>query len=181
MTNLSVHLAVSLGEPLPHQLADGTGAPPSATGPCGSRPFRKGPCGPSIASGISGRFQPLSRTEGQLALALLALPPLSKTNIATGLGPFDLHASSTLPAFVLSQNQTLRRIEIKTFRSGRGRRSVPVSGSFRIPTQTYFAVGRRLPRPVPRTGRVRAFARKSGSFFKDRGARPLPRAAPSIG
>ena len=145
-----------------------------------SRPFNAVPCGTAFVSGISGRFQPLSRTEGQLAFALLALPPLSKANIATGLGPFDLHASSTLPAFVLSQNQTLRRIEIKTFRSGRGRRSVPVSGSFRIPTQTYFAVGRRLPRPADRPGR-RAFARKSGFLFKERGAWAAGCARPSIG
>ena len=117
VTNLSVHLAVSLGEPLPRQLADGTGAPPLTTGPRGSRPFNAGPCGPAFTSGISGRFQPLFRIRGQLALALLALPPLSAANIATGNRPFDLHASSTLPAFDLSQNQTLRRIEILRFHS----------------------------------------------------------------
>ena len=140
-----------------------------------SRPFNDPPCGEPFVSGISGRFQPLSRIEGQLAFALLALPPLSKANIATGLGPFDLHASSTLPAFVLSQNQTLRRIEIKTFRSGRGRRSVPVSGSFRIPTQTYFAVGRRLPRPADAAGGKGIRPKKRFPFQR---ARPRwPRAA----
>ena len=159
VTNLSVHLAVSLGEPLPHQLADGTGAPPLATGPCGSRPFNAKPCGFAFTSGISGRFQPLFRTKGQLALALLALPPLSKTNIATGLGPFDLHASSTLPAFDLSQNQTLRRIEISHFRSGsfpcrfRPGFEPAIALEFRVcirnfPAQTYLTVGPRLPHPA---------------------------------
>ena len=145
-----------------------------------SRPFNAIPCGTAFGSGISGRFQPLSRTRGQLAFALLALPPLSRVNIATNPGPFDLHASSTLPAFVLSQNQTLRMIEIQTFRSGRSRRSVPVSGSFRIPTQTYFAVGRRLPRPAE-SARGRAFARKSGFLFKEPGLAAAGCAGPSIG
>ena len=45
VTNLSVHLAVSLGKPLPYQLADGTRTPPSMTGPEGSPPFKIQPCG----------------------------------------------------------------------------------------------------------------------------------------
>ena len=154
MTNLSVHLAVSLGGPLPHQLADGTGAPPSTTGPCGSRPFNAKPCGFAFVSGISGRFQPLSRTEGQLALALLALPPLSKANIATNLGPFDLHASSTLPAFVLSQNQTLRRIEILRFRPGQARRSRSSFG-FVLKFPSTNLLDCRAPPPAPRRCRRR--------------------------
>ena len=170
VTNLSVHLAVRLGEPLHRQLADGTGAPPPTAGPRGSRPFNEAPCGAPFASGISGRFQPLFRIGGQLALALLALPPLSKANIATGLGPFDLHASSTLPAFDLSQNQTLRRIEILRFRSGQARRS-RLSFGFVVNSlaQTYLTVGPRLPRPAKHGGAPGwAKTRKSGSVFKER-------------
>ena len=39
---------------------------------------------------------------------LRTLSPLEFTNIATSKLPFDLHVLSTPPAFVLSQNQTLR-------------------------------------------------------------------------
>ena len=45
----------------------------------------------------------MSPTEGQIAYALLTRPPLG---LAT---PFDLHVLSTPPAFVLSQDQTLRK------------------------------------------------------------------------
>ena len=40
---------------------------------------------------------------------LRTLSPLEFTNIATSKLPFDLHVLSTPPAFVLSQNQTLRK------------------------------------------------------------------------
>jgi hypothetical protein len=39
---------------------------------------------------------------------LRTLAPLDITGIATSNIPFDLHVLSTPPAFVLSQNQTLR-------------------------------------------------------------------------
>jgi hypothetical protein len=39
---------------------------------------------------------------------LRTLSPLEFANIATSKLPFDLHVLSTPPAFVLSQNQTLR-------------------------------------------------------------------------
>ena len=64
---------------------------------------------PGATSGISRRFQRFSPPQGQVAHVFLALPPLSRADIATFPIPFDLHAYSTLPAFVLSQNQTLRK------------------------------------------------------------------------
>ena len=45
LTILSDQLPVSLGEPLPHQQADRTRAPLSATGPCGSPSLINPPCG----------------------------------------------------------------------------------------------------------------------------------------
>ena len=179
MTNLSVHLAVRLGEPLPRQLADGTGAPPPTAGPRGSRPFNGKPCGFPFESGISGRFQPLFRIGGQLALALLALPPLSCANIATSTRPFDLHASSTLPAFDLSQNQTLRRIEILRFRSGQARRS-RLSFGFVVNSlaQTYLTVGPRLPRPVPGGRRARRAMPEKAVPFSKSGAGSAPGSRP---
>ena len=47
---------------------------------------------PGAAFGISPAFAGLSPVQGQVAHALLALPPLSRPNIATGPIPFDLHA-----------------------------------------------------------------------------------------
>ena len=40
---------------------------------------------------------------------LLTRAPLESTNINTGVISFDLHVLNTPPAFVLSQNQTLRK------------------------------------------------------------------------
>ena len=61
--------------------------------------------------GISDRFQSLFPTEGQVAHALLARPPLSYIKIhpkvSFHITPFDLHVLGMPPAFVLSQDQTL--------------------------------------------------------------------------
>ena len=61
--------------------------------------------------GISSRFQLLSPTERQVSHALLTRSPLSKT--PKGLTPFDLHVLGTPPAFVLSQDQTLKKLYLK--------------------------------------------------------------------
>ncbi len=58
-------------------------------------------------SGIRPRFQGLSQSQGQVYSRVthpFATDPPSKLG-----SPFDLHVLSTPPAFVLSQNQTLRR------------------------------------------------------------------------
>ena len=59
------------------------------------------------ASGISRRFQRLSRSLGQVSHVLLTRSPLSP-GASSGIS-FDLHVLGTPPAFVLSQDQTLRR------------------------------------------------------------------------
>jgi hypothetical protein len=58
--------------------------------------------------GINSPFGELSPTSRQIAHVLRTRAPLNQTCIATNLVPFDLHVLSTPPAFVLSQNQTLR-------------------------------------------------------------------------
>ena len=66
--------------------------------------------------GINSRFQLLSPCVRQVTHALLTRPPLSIPNDSSeasflGLGrntPFDLHVLSTPPAFILSQDQTLK-------------------------------------------------------------------------
>src|ERR1700721_240977 len=58
--------------------------------------------------GINSPFGYLSPRLRQIAHVLRALTPLDTICIATNNIPFDLHVLSTPPAFVLSQNQTLR-------------------------------------------------------------------------
>jgi hypothetical protein len=59
--------------------------------------------------GISQPFGWLFPTEGHVIHVLLTRAPLNKSRITTQLVPCDLHVLNTPPAFVLSQNQTLRK------------------------------------------------------------------------
>ena len=63
-------------------------------------------------SGISNDFSLLSRALGQVTHALLTRPPLGYSFFAPKdsekVTPLDLHVLGTPPAFVLSQDQTLR-------------------------------------------------------------------------
>ena len=90
-----------LGEPLPHQQADRPRAPLKAPG-CPGFGF-------TTTCGINSPFGELSPTLRQIAHVLRTRSPLAQLCIATKLSSFDLHVLSTPPAFVLSQNQTLRR------------------------------------------------------------------------
>ena len=90
-----------LGGPLPHQLSNGTRAHPY---PIKSFIIRR--CLQMIICGISTHFYVLFPRYGQVAHALLTRPPLMQG--ASPLHSFDLHVLSTPPAFVLSQNQTLK-------------------------------------------------------------------------
>src|SRR5665213_4240270 len=62
---------------------------------------------PKVVSGIRRRFQRLSQSQGQVTHVLLTRSPLIQR--ASSLSPFDLHVLSTPPAFILSQDQTLRK------------------------------------------------------------------------
>jgi hypothetical protein len=88
-------------------------------GPIGKRQVLRSPSlaprgGPLDAvCGINPGFPGLSPTSRHVAHVLRTRPPLNCLDIATEAIPFDLHVLSTPPAFVLSQNQTLRKeIEI---------------------------------------------------------------------
>ena len=61
-----------------------------------------------VTCGINSPFGELSPISRQIAHVLRTLAPLDIPCIATKHIPFDLHVLSTPPAFVLSQNQTLR-------------------------------------------------------------------------
>ena len=60
-----------------------------------------------LISGISAGFPTLSQSQGQVTHVLLTRSPL--IHPASWASPFDLHVLSTPPAFVLSQDQTLRK------------------------------------------------------------------------
>ena len=96
----------SLGEPLPHQLADRPRGHQEAPG-CPGFGVALNPA--LTTCGINSPFDELSPISGQVAHVLRTLAPLSITCIATNNTPLDLHVLSTPPAFVLSQNQTLRK------------------------------------------------------------------------
>ena len=95
-----------LGKPLPHQLADRPRAHPETSG-CPDFSYKVIP--PFATCGINSPFDELSPISGQVAHVLRTLAPLNITGIATNNTPLDLHVLSTPPAFVLSQNQTLRK------------------------------------------------------------------------
>ena len=57
-----------------------------------------------VTCGINSPFGELFPTSRQIPHVLRTLTPL----ISIATNPFDLHVLSTPPAFVLSQNQTLR-------------------------------------------------------------------------
>ena len=59
-------------------------------------------------SGISSPFGGLSRSSGQVSHVLLTRSPLDRSEQAPRAS-FDLHVLSVPPAFVLSQDQTLRQ------------------------------------------------------------------------
>ena len=71
-----------------------------------------------MSFGISYRFQQLSQTQRQVTHVLLTRPPLdgkSKSEIVQALNhqwaiSFDLHVLGMPPAFILSQDQTLKNI-----------------------------------------------------------------------
>ena len=63
------------------------------------------PCDTIGSCGINNRFRLVSRTQGQVAHALLTRPPLIREPKLSS--PFDLNVLCTPPALILSQDQTL--------------------------------------------------------------------------
>ena|SRR3990172_1347702 len=69
--------------------------------------------------GISSSFELLSPSSGQVTNALLTRSPLRHYIAITS--PFDLHVLGTPPAFILSQDQTLRKnVSYLAIRKGHG-------------------------------------------------------------
>ena len=97
-----------LGELLPRQLPDGPQTTPQAIGLERSLPFSLNPKVVGLP-GISQPFGWLSPSQGHVIYVLLTRAPLYSALL---LFAFDLHVLGTPPAFVLSQDQTLREILI---------------------------------------------------------------------
>jgi hypothetical protein len=70
-------------------------------------PLERGPLTPRTVCGISSPFGLLFPTSGQVTYVLRTHSPLSQGLAAPTA--FDLHVLSTPPAFILSQDQTLRQ------------------------------------------------------------------------
>ena len=71
--------------------------------------FHKATFNLAIPWGINPSFPGLSPSAGHVIHVLLTRAPLNYSCIATQIVPCDLHVLNTPPAFVLSQNQTLRK------------------------------------------------------------------------
>ena len=112
-----------LGEPLPHQLANGPRAPPNAEAEAS---FTRADLGRQSTSGISPSFLGLSQSSGQVTHVLLTrsrLCPRPKPGSS-----LHLHVLGTPPAFVLSQDQTLRKKSTEGFNPiPESREPVPLS------------------------------------------------------
>src|SRR5207248_737567 len=141
-----------LGRPLPYQLPNPTRAPPVAINL--SPGFRRGLCG------ISRSFPRLSPTTGQVPTRY---SPVRHSRPAEAGQAFDLHVLGMPPAFVLSQDQTLkfipdllkgrpkRRASKRSHRCTNIRRpSAAVSASLPSPPQSQTT----FPRAPPRRGRA---------------------------
>ena len=61
-----------------------------------------------VLCGISTPFGVLFPCLGKVAHALLTRPPLKQFVASYSLSPLDLHVLGTPPAFILSQDRTLR-------------------------------------------------------------------------
>ena len=61
-----------------------------------------------VSCGISTPFGVLFPSKGEVAHALLTRPPLKQPVASYQPSPLDLHVLGTPPAFVLSQDQTLK-------------------------------------------------------------------------
>ena len=97
----------SLGEPLPHQLADRTQTDLLAKKLSRLALRQEG------VSGINHRFQWLSRTKRYIIYGILTRAPLIRR--ASSPSSFDLHVLGTPPAFTLSQDQTLHNWFVQSY------------------------------------------------------------------
>jgi hypothetical protein len=107
------------GGPLPRHLADRPRAHQEAHCCFGFSSNRR-----MATCGINSPFGELSPTSRQIAHVLRTRSPLDLICITTNQVPFDLHVLSTPPAFVLSQNQTLRGKLLPPAKGGKFRHSM---------------------------------------------------------
>ena len=151
-----------LGRPLPYQLPNPTRAPPAAI----NLSRFPGVCG------ISRSFPRLSPTTGQVPTRY---SPVRHSPEAEASGAFDLHVLGMPPAFVLSQDQTLK------FIPGPSSRTDPIQGppNVRIDARTSgdptAAVRASLPSsPQSQTTIPRAAPQRGRAYMPTRHPRQHP-------
>src|SRR5438132_7740286 len=105
-----------LGEPLPHQQANGTRAHPR---PEAEATFGTSPERPAHHQALASVSTGYSCVLGRLPTCY---SPVRRSSTPEGAFPLDLHVLSTPPAFVLSQDQTLREQVAKSTSPAGGRR-----------------------------------------------------------
>ena len=122
------------------------------------------PCGSAKVSGISSGFPGLSQSLGQVAHVLRTRSPLIAG--PKSWSPFDLHVLSTPPAFVLSQDQTLRRdFTIPS----------PEGSGFVDSLESWSATGRHCPdRPFRSRPNIRTVSVLQPSGGSDTANRAIP-------
>ena len=163
----------SLGGPLPHQQANG---PRARLSPKAEAIFGTAPCSTALYPALIRVSPGYSRCKRLITHVLLTRSPLEY--FPKEAFPLDLHVLSTPPAFVLSQDQTLRESLLQRRRRS-GATSAPSIAEGRLgelvslrptagiaPEEARRSLIRRCPRPRadPRRGRSEpaAIARQDG-------------------
>lgn len=90
----------------------------------------------TFLSGIRPSFPGLSQSQGQVTHVLLTRSPL--IHPASWASSFDLHVLSTPPAFILSQDQTLRK---KNYRTTSQQPEITTMTSIQYPADHHHTTG----------------------------------------
>ena len=96
-----------LGRPLPHQLANRPQAPPGAPEPLPGTLQQRQNHG--VLAAVSSGYPPLRGRSPTCYSPVRHFPPAASSEESTAGFSFDLHVLGTPPAFILSQDQTLRK------------------------------------------------------------------------
>jgi hypothetical protein len=150
---------LSLGRPLPYQLADGPRAQPRVQAFVKRPAFTSSSFEIVVLCGISTPFGMLSPALGKVTHVLLTRAPLYR-----GRSPFscDLHVLSAPLTFVLSQDQTLQLNLVSPNGLGRPKPDVPRGSIF---------LNWRVASAIARSKRARHASRSPGAHSFDARAR----------
>ena len=131
---------LGLGGPLPRQQADRPRSPPCAPGP---KVPGFGPKNRRLwtTCGINPPFGGLSPAQGKVLHVLRTRSPLSPLRVAPSEIPSDLHVLTTPPAFILSQDQTLRQFNGTQYRHRVKEHGIPTIPSTTFNSKDFYLTG----------------------------------------